>query len=155
VPHADSILQVQEERIQNSDRLAKFRFVRRAATSDEALRDDFFQSLLNAQNRRPEPWVAEGLRYFFHPLRASHSIHYLNAALDLLPEIQKTNDIFFPKVWLDAVLYGHNSTEASGIVTKWLNEHPHTSPNLKGKLLHRPIYFLGQPIISSYACLKS
>ena len=135
VPHADSILQVQEERIQNSDRLAKFRFVRRAATSDEALRDDFFHSLLNAQNRRPEPWVAEGLRYFFHPLRASHSIHYLNAALDLLPEIQKTNDIFFPKVWLDAVLYGHNSTEASGIVTKWLNEHPHISPNLKGKLL--------------------
>jgi aminopeptidase N len=132
---ADSILQVQEERIQNADRLAKFRFVKRAATPDEALRDDFFHSLLVAQNRRPEPWVAEGLRYFFHPLRASHSIHYLNAALDLLPEIQQTNDIFFPKIWLDAVLYGHNSTDAAKIVTKWIKEHPQLSPNLKGKLL--------------------
>jgi aminopeptidase N len=132
---ADSILQVQEERIQNADRLTKFRFVKRAATPDEALRDDFFHSLLDAQNRRPEPWVAEGLRLFFHPLRASHSIHYLNAALDLLPEIQQTNDIFFPKIWLDAVLYGHNSTEASRIVAKWIKEHPQISPNLKGKLL--------------------
>ncbi|HDP76068.1 MAG TPA: hypothetical protein ENN49_09405 [Bacteroidales bacterium] len=132
---ADSILQVQEERIQNADRLAKFRFVKRAATPNEALRDDFFHSLLAAQNRRPEPWVAEGLRLFFHPLRASHSIHYLNAALNLLPEIQQTNDIFFPKIWLDAVLYGHNSTDAAKIVTKWIKEHPHLSPNLKGKLM--------------------
>ena len=126
---------MQEERIQNADRLAKFRFVRRAATPDEALRDDFFHSLLIAQNRRPEPWVAEGLRLFFHPLRANHSIHYLNAALDLLPEIQQTNDIFFPKTWLDAVLYGHSSTEAAKIVTKWIQEHPQLSPNLKGKLM--------------------
>lgn len=135
VHDADSILQVQEERIKNADRLAKFRFVRRAATPDEALRDDFFHSLLTPQNRRPEPWVAEGLRLFFHPLRASHSIHYLNAALDLLPEIQQTNDIFFPKIWLDAVLYGHNSTDAAKIVTKWMQEHPQLSPNLKGKLM--------------------
>lgn len=135
IQDADSILLVQEGRIQNADRLAKFRFVKRAATPDEALRDDFFHSLLVAQNRRPEPWVAEGLRYFFHPLRASHSIHYLNAALDLLPEIQQTNDIFFPKIWLDAVLYGHNSTDAAKIVTKWIKEHPQLSPNLKGKLM--------------------
>jgi len=135
VHNADSILQMQEERIHNADRVAKFRFVKRAATPDEALRDDFFHSLLSAQNRRPEPWVAEGLRLFFHPLRASHSIHYLNAALDLLPEIQQTNDIFFPKIWLDAVLYGHNSTDAAKIVTKWIKEHPQISPNLKGKLL--------------------
>lgn len=135
IHNADSILQVQEERIQNADRLAKFQFVRRAATPDEALRDNFFHSLLVAQNRRPEPWVAEGLRYFFHPLRANHSLHYLNAALDLLPEIQQTNDIFFPKIWLDAVLYGHNSTDAAKIVTKWIQEHPQLSPNLKGKLM--------------------
>lgn len=135
VHDADSILQVQEERIQNADRLAKFQFVRRAATPDEAVRDDFFHSLLFAQNRRPEPWVAEGLRLFFHPLRAGHSIHYLNAALDLLPEIQQTNDIFFPKIWLDAVLYGHNSTEAAKIVTKWIQEHPQLAPYLKGKLM--------------------
>lgn len=135
VHHADSILQVQEGRIQNPDRLAKFRFVRRAVTPDEALRDDFFHSLFDAANRRPEPWIAEGLRYFFHPLRAYHSINYLNAALDLLPEIQQTNDIFFPKIWLDAVLYGHNSPEAAKMVTDWIRQHPDISPNLKAKLL--------------------
>lgn len=131
---ADSLLEVHQERITNNDRLAKFRFVKRAVSNDEAIRDDFFHSLFNAQNRRPEPWVTEALRYFNHPLRTAHSIHYLTASLDLLPEIQQTGDIFFPKMWLDATLWGHSSPEAAKIVTDWLNSHPQVSENLKNKL---------------------
>jgi aminopeptidase N len=135
VNQADSILQIQEERIKNPDRLSKFRFVRRAATPNVAIRDDFFASLANPANRRPEPWVAQGLRYFFHPLREEHSFKYLQPALDLLPEIQETNDIFFPKIWLDNVLAGFNSPAATRVVTDWLNKHPNISPNLKNKML--------------------
>ena len=135
VHEADSLLDVQLNRITNNDRLAKFRFVKRAVSSDEAIRDDFFHSLLNAQNRRPEPWVTEALRYFNHPLRSAHSIHYLTASLDLLPEIQQTGDIFFPKMWLDATLWGHSSPEAAKIVTDWLNSHPQVSENIKNKVL--------------------
>ncbi len=134
VHEADSLLGIQLNRITNNDRLSKFRFVKRAVSNDEAIRDDFFHSLLNAQNRRPEPWVTEALRYFNHPLRTAHSIHYLTASLDLLPEIQQTGDIFFPKMWLDATLWGHSSPEAAKIVTDWLNSHPEVSENLRNKL---------------------
>ena len=134
IHEADSLLGVQLNRITNNDRLSKFRFVKRAVSNDEAIRDDFFHSLLSAQNRRPEPWVTEALRYFNHPLRTAHSIHYLTASLDLLPEIQQTGDIFFPKMWLDAALWGHSSPEAAKIVTDWLNSHPQVSENLKNKL---------------------
>ncbi|MGE0076643.1 MAG: M1 family metallopeptidase [Bacteroidales bacterium] len=134
VHESDSILDVQQERIANPDRLAKFRFIRRAVCADEAIRDDFFHSLFIASNRRPEPWVSEALHYFNHPLRSAYSIHYLKASLDLLPEIQQTGDIFFPKMWLDAVLWGQCSKKAKGIVDEWLNNNPTVSDNLKNKL---------------------
>lgn len=134
VHESDSILDIQQQRIANPDRLAKFRFIKRAVSSDEAVRDDFFHTLFNAENRRPEPWVSEALRYFNHPLRSSYSIHYLTASLDLLPEIQQTGDIFFPKIWLDATLWGHQSSQAAKIVLDWLNTHPNVSDNLKNKL---------------------
>ena len=36
-----------------------------------AIRDAFFESLSDVQNRRREPWVLEGLGYLHHPLRAA------------------------------------------------------------------------------------
>ncbi|MCB8963887.1 MAG: hypothetical protein H6536_02455, partial [Bacteroidales bacterium] len=134
IHQADSIIEAQQGRIENPDRLAKFIFVKHAASPDEAIRDNFFHKLTNAQNRRPEPWVTEALRYFNHPLRTEHSIHYLTASLDLLPEIQQTGDIFFPKMWLDATLWGHSSPEAAKIVTDWLSNHTEISENLRKKL---------------------
>ena len=85
----DSILNVQEKRIKNADRLARFRFIKRAVTPVDAVRDSFFISLSDPANRRPEPWVTEALHYFHHPLREKYSIKYLRPALDLLPEIQR------------------------------------------------------------------
>ena len=133
--NTDSILLAQESKITNVDRLAKFRFMKRAASPNEAVRDSFFNSLLEAKNRRPEPWVLEALRYFHHPLRYDYSIKYLKHSLDLLPEIQKTGDIFFPKSWLESTLWGYNSKEASEIVENWLNDNADIQKNLKDKLL--------------------
>jgi aminopeptidase N len=133
--NSDSIIKAQEKRILNTDRLAKFRYMEKAVTSDSIVRDSFFKSLSDPANRRPEPWVTEALHYFHHPLRADYSIKYLKPALDLLPEIQRTGDIFFPKSWLDVTLSGYSSEEAFMIVDVWLKENQGLPKTLKDKVM--------------------
>jgi aminopeptidase N len=48
--------------------------------------------------------------------------------LEMLWEIQKTGDIFFPKRWLDATLNGHNSAEVAGMVRGFLASLPANYP---------------------------
>jgi len=131
----DSILTAQEQKIENTDRKAKFKFIRRAVSTDLSVRDSFFTCLSNVANRRPEAWVTEALHYLHHPLRTTSSMKYLRPSLDLLPEIQRTGDIFFPKSWLEAMLWGYSSNEAYEIVTDWLNRNPNLPKNLRGKVL--------------------
>lgn len=131
---AHLILNRQETRITNPDKLAKFQFVREAVSPDTPKRIQFFNRLKIAENRRPEPWVAQGLHYFFHPLRADFSTAYLKEALDLLPEIRETGDIFFPQAWLNATLWAQSSPQAAAIVTQWLKDHSDLSDNLLNKL---------------------
>ncbi len=132
---SDSIIEVQEARIKNPDRLAKFRFMKRAVSPDYQVRDSFFLGLANPANRRPEPWVTEALQYFNHPIRSSWSIKYLKPSLDLLPEIQRTGDIFFPKSWLDATLKGYNTQDAYQVIDNWLKENPGLPENLRNKVI--------------------
>jgi aminopeptidase N len=138
--NTDSIIAAQEDRIKNRDRLAKFRFMKRAVSPDTLVRYSFFLSLSDPANRRPEPWVTEALQYFNHPLRSSWSIKYLKASLDLLPEIQKTGDIFFPKSWLDATFRGYNTKDVWQIIENWLKENPGLAENLKNKVLQSSDY---------------
>ena len=63
------------------------------------------------------------------------AIAQLPLALDLLEEIQKTGDIFFPKRWLSATVGQYQSPEAYQMVETFLGEHPELEPSLKGKLL--------------------
>jgi len=49
-------------------------------------------------------------------------------SLEMLWEIQKTGDIFFPKRWLDATLGGYNSAEVAGIVRQFLTALPRGYP---------------------------
>jgi len=123
VPNASSILKEQLARFQNPDRKARFEFVMPALSEDQATRDAFFESLKDVKNRRREPWAAEGLSYLNHPLRSPGSEKYIAPALDLLVEIQKTGDIFFPKNWMDSILGGHDSRTAAQIVRGFLDAH--------------------------------
>ena len=59
-----------------------------------------------------------------HPLRADASRKHLAAALELLEEIRRTGDIFFPTRWTANTLAGHRSREAAAIVRGFLDEHP-------------------------------
>ena len=135
VADAEAILEAQRERIDNPDRLARFDFARPALSADRATRLAFFESLREPANREHEPWVLDGLRFLHHPLRAASAVETILPALELLPEIQRTGDIFFPLRWLNAVLGGHQSEAAAAIVRDFLEQHPELPAQLRGKLL--------------------
>jgi aminopeptidase N len=123
-----SILDTQLARIENPDRKARFQFVMPALSADPATREKWFASLRDANNRRREPWVLEGLGYLHHPLRAEASKKYVQPSLELLWEIQKTGDIFFPKRWLDATFSGHTTREVADTVRAFLKNLPANYP---------------------------
>jgi aminopeptidase N len=122
------LLDTQLARIENPDRKGRFAFVMPALSADPKERDTWFRSLADVKNRRREPWVLEGLTYLHHPLRARASAGYVAPSLDLLWEIQRTGDIFFPKRWLDATLGGYNSAEVADIVRRFLAAVPPNYP---------------------------
>jgi aminopeptidase N len=129
VPEWETILAQQVDRTDNPDRKARLQFVIPALSADSGERDRFFTSLADMSNRRHEPWVLDGLRYLHHPLRAGHSIKYISRSLELLEEIQRTGDIFFPKRWVDNSLAGHRSPEAARIVRAFLDRAPDSYPD--------------------------
>jgi aminopeptidase N len=122
VPNAVSILEEQRGRFMNPDRKARFEFVMPALLDQQGMRDAWFESLKDVKNRRREPWVLEGLSYLHHPLRAAASEKYVRPSLDLLVEIQRTGDIFFPTRWMNATLGGHNTRSTADVVRGFLEQ---------------------------------
>ena len=129
VPAWKEILDAQHGRIQNPDRKARFEFVRPALSPDASVRDAFFDGLRDVTNRRREPWVLEAVSYLHHPLRAAASEKYIRPSLELLREIQRTGDIFFPKRWMDATLAGHSSASAARMVMAFMAGLPPDYPD--------------------------
>ncbi|MDP6957963.1 MAG: aminopeptidase, partial [Planctomycetota bacterium] len=132
---SQGILLHQQESMKNPDRRRRLGFVSPALSPDPAIRERFFQSLQDSKNREQEPWVLEAVTYLNHPLRSSESISYLPRALEWLEEIQATGDIFFPKRWLDATLWGHQSKEAADQIRTFLEKQPTYPERLRGKIL--------------------
>ena len=128
LPDWRQVLEAQAARIQNPDRKAQFEFVRPALAADVATRDAFFTSLRDVKNRGRETWVLQGLGYLHHPLRAPSAEKHISASLELLREIQRTGDIFFPKRWMDATLSGHQSASAALVVSDFLKGLPKEYP---------------------------
>jgi aminopeptidase N len=129
VPSAEQILEGQIARTENPDRKAQMIFVRPALSADQKTRDAFFASLSDPANRRRETWVLEALGYLHHPLRAAESEKYIASSLQMLQEIQRTGDIFFPKRWADATLSGHRSTTAAKTVRAFIAALPGDYPD--------------------------
>ncbi len=123
-----AILDGQLARIENPDRKARFHFIMPALSADAAVRDQWFQSLKDVANRRREPWVLDGLEYLHHPLRTAASAKYVRPSLDLLLEIQRTGDIFFPKRWMDATLGGYRAPFVATTVRDFLAAAPPSYP---------------------------
>lgn len=132
---AGEIIAVQRGRLNNPDLLREFDFISRAVTPSEAARDSLFASLGNKEERRIEPWTQAVLYYLNHPLRSASAVKYIRPALELLPEIQRTGDIFFPAGWCSNLLAGHRSVEARIAVRQYLDDHPELNPMLRSKVL--------------------
>jgi aminopeptidase N len=128
IPTTPAILEEQRKRFTNPDRKARFEFVMPVLSASPEARRAWFETLKDVNNRRREPWVLEGVRYLNHPLRAHDSEKHLRAALDLVREIQRTGDIFFPRNWMDATLSGHNSAAAAQVVRTFLEEQQQDYP---------------------------
>jgi aminopeptidase N len=135
VPAWREILDTQHERIQNPDRKARFAFVMPALSADPAAREEAFARLRHVENRRREPWVLESMTYLNHPLRATHALTFLRPSLELLQDIQRTGDIFFPGRWMDVTLSGHHSREAAAIVRDFLGRELQYPQRLRWTIL--------------------
>jgi len=131
------IIELQLSRITNPDRKREFKYVIPALSSDKAVRDSVFNSLLKEENRNVEPWTSTSLSYLNNYLRDMNSVEYIAPGLNVLKEIQRTGDIFFPTDWLRALLGGHNSLEALQVVEEFLSANPDYPPMLRNKILQQ------------------
>ena len=138
----ESIRDTQRKRITNPDRQRQFDFIVQAVTPDTLQMDAFFQSLMKAENRRIEPWAASALSYLNHPLRQPYSVKYIRPGLEILQEVQRTGDIFFPKNWANALLGNYKSKEAYQELQAFFKAHPDYPSLLKNKILQAawPLY---------------
>lgn len=128
VPEWKAVLDQQLARTENPDRKARFAFVMPALDPDAEARARVFAGLADPKNRTHEPWVLDVLHYMHHPLRAASAEPFIRPSLNMLQEIQKTGDIFFPKNWMDATLSGHSSPAAAQTVRDFLSSIPPTYP---------------------------
>jgi aminopeptidase N len=136
VEDADDILATQLNRLKNPDRRARFEFVMPAVSRDAGTREAFFERLRDVNNRRREAWVLEAARYLHHPMRAAASRPLVVPALELVREIQRTGDIFFPKRWADATLSGYQTALTAADVRAFIDDLPADyPPRLKWVLL--------------------
>ncbi|MFS4456224.1 M1 family metallopeptidase [Maribacter sp. 2304DJ31-5] len=134
-PRQDEIIEIAKERIGNPDKLERFIFLLPSISKKETTRNAFFKSLKEEKNRAKESWVLAALNNLNHPLRQKEAIVTIRPSLDLLEEIQKTGDIFFPKGWLNNTIGNHTSPEAYAILEGFIAENPNLNPSLMKKLL--------------------
>lgn len=121
---ADSITSAQLARISHPDRIRQYKFIAPSVSPSKAVRDSVFTSLLEAGNRRIEPWASTALGYLNHHSRENESLEYIRPALEEMTEVQRTGDIFFPRSWARALLSGHKSKAAGDIVSEFFAENP-------------------------------
>lgn len=133
--NAASILEEQQTKITNPDRLERFKWLIPSLSKEKSIRDNFMVSLSKKENREKESWVQTALGVIHHPLRQDSSTKHLKLVLSTLEEVQLTGDIFFPKGWLASSIGKYSSKEANEILTHFLDENPNYNPILLKKLL--------------------
>ena len=107
----------------------------KAVSPQKAIRDSLFFSFKDPANREKEPWVVEAIHYLHHPIHPQRGLSYIAPSLELLEEIQRTGDIFFPARWIKATFWSHNEQEEGEIVIQCLKEHPNYPDHLRNKIL--------------------
>ena len=129
------IVSTQRERLTNADVKKEFDFVSRACTPDTLEQKRLFESLLQQENRAVEPYASALLSLLNDPTREPYNNRFITPGLEILEEIQRTGDIFFPLNWCQSLLNGHRSKAAVGLVQAFLDSHPNYPSQLRNKLL--------------------
>ena len=129
------IVSTQRERLTNADVKKEFDFVSRACTPDTLEQKRLFESLLQQENRAVEPYASALLSLLNDPTREPYNNRFITPGLEILEEIQRTGDIFFPLNWCQSLLNGHRSKAAAGLVQAFLDSHPNYPSQLRNKLL--------------------
>lgn len=119
------VRQAQLARIENPDRKAQWVFNMPALDPDPTA---WFERLRDVRNRAKEPWVLEGLSWIHHPRRMGSGEKYVRPSLELLREIQRTGDIFFPQRWMGATLGNYRSESVAKEVRGFLRALPADYP---------------------------
>lgn len=133
-PQAGKIIEQQLAQVSNPDERSRLAFIAPSLSADVNVRDQFFASLSDPGMRETESWVVDALRHLHHPSRIDHAEQYLQPSLELLEEIQRSGDIFFPTAWLHANLENHHSDLAVATVQLFLAQRPDYNPQLRLKI---------------------
>ena len=136
------ILDTQRTRPLTDDQRREFDFISRACNPDTLVQQKLFNELLQAENRRVEPWARDMLALLNDPTREPFNNRYLVTGLDALEEVQRTGDIFFPGYWLSGLLSGHKSDAAKRFVRQWIDTHSDLNPALMNKLKENAYWLL-------------
>tara|TARA_R110001599_G_C12277382_1_gene663218 strand:+ start:9758 stop:12325 length:2568 start_codon:yes stop_codon:yes gene_type:complete len=134
-PKSSEIVALQLADISNPDSRRRLEFIAPSLSANEAVRDTFFESLNDAENRQTESWVSDAVANLHHPSRLPQAEKYILPSLELLQEIQVSGDIFFPADWLRATLGNQYSPQAAQIVRQFLAQRPDYNPQLRMKIL--------------------
>jgi len=134
-PKSKEILSKSKSELTNPDKIKRFEFLVPALDSDPAIRTAYFKSFKDPKNREKELWVLIACSYIHHPLQQNEGIKTVGMSLEILEEIQKTGDIFFPLNWLNNTIGRYTSIDAYFIVEDYITSHPSLDRNLKKKLL--------------------
>ena len=131
----EKIIDTEKQRLTNADMIREFDFISRGCNPDAETQHQLFASLLQKENRNVEPYATALLSLLNDPLREPYNNRYILPGLEILEEIQRTGDIFFPLDWCQALLGSHRSEEAAQTVRQFLTQHPEYPIALRNKLL--------------------
>lgn len=132
---ASEIRAVQTGRISNPDRRETFETVSRACDGSKEVRDEFFRYLLTTEGRSIESRASKALSLLNHPLRDAESEAYILPGLEIIEDVQREGDIFFPQQWCSALIGGHDDAMVTAKIKKFLAGRPDLNPLLVTKIL--------------------
>lgn len=133
---ATSILATQRQRLEAKSPalIEEFDYVSRGALPGAEAATEAFKSLLDASNRRTEPWATSLLALLADESRGAYTLGFIAPALSAMEDVRRNGAIFFPANWAAALLAGYRSPEAGALLREWLEANPDYRPALVRKI---------------------
>lgn len=122
------------DKLPDKEDVAKFRYLAGAAAADEATKEHYFATYLDAKEP-PEQWVQQSLEFFHWPGQDALTLPFLRRALDQVEWVKRNRKIFFMPAWIDGFVNGHSSPEALAEVEGFLAAREDLPTDIRQKVL--------------------